>query len=188
MYGPLAIFGLLTLGIFGLPVPDETLLTFAGVLISHGSLHFAPTWAAAALGSMFGITLSYVLGRTAGMAVIHRYGRWIHVGQEELDRVEAWLARTGKWTLVFGYFVPGVRHVTGVVAGASGLPARTFAAFAYAGACAWSALFVVLGWYVGDEWPTALDRFQRHLVVTALVIVVIGVAFAVIRQRRRATS
>jgi len=185
-YGPFAIFGLLTLGIFGLPVPDETLLTFAGVLISRGDLHFVPTWVAAALGAMFGITLSYVLGRTAGMAVVHRYGRWFHVGDPELARLERWLERTGKWTLVFGYFIPGVRHVTGIVAGASQLPFPVFAGFAYTGACVWSSLFVLLGWLVGDEWQTTLERVQRHLIVAAAILVALAAGLAILQRRRGA--
>ncbi len=36
-YGYLAIFCLLMFGIVGLPVPDETLLTFSGYLIYKGS-------------------------------------------------------------------------------------------------------------------------------------------------------
>src|SRR5450759_3326638 len=41
-YGIAAIFVLLLLGVFGLPVPDETLLTFAGVLVRRGELHLLP--------------------------------------------------------------------------------------------------------------------------------------------------
>ncbi len=62
-YGVVVLALLLMVGVFGLPVPDEALLTFAGVLVREGKLHFATTWTAAALGSMCGITLSYALGR-----------------------------------------------------------------------------------------------------------------------------
>ena len=106
-YGPPALFGLLMLGIIGLPIPDETLLTFAGVLVSQGKLAFAPTWLAANLGSMVGITVSYVLGRTTGLALVHRYGSWFHLTDERLHRVNLWLSHKGKWALTFGYFVPG---------------------------------------------------------------------------------
>src|SRR3982750_4566547 len=90
-YGPAAIFALLFLGVFGLPVPDETLLTFAGVLVHDGPMHFATAWIAAAAGSMCGITLNYVVGRTVGPAIVHRYGGLLHVTVEDLGRVERWL-------------------------------------------------------------------------------------------------
>jgi membrane protein DedA with SNARE-associated domain len=51
-YGDAALFGLLVFGIVGVPVPDETLLTLAGVFVRRGDLSFAPTYLAASLGTM----------------------------------------------------------------------------------------------------------------------------------------
>ena len=50
-YGYAALFGLLMVGIVGLPVPDETLLTFSGYLISKGKFHPALAFAAGFGGS-----------------------------------------------------------------------------------------------------------------------------------------
>ncbi|HCQ02914.1 MAG TPA: hypothetical protein DIT99_20485, partial [Candidatus Latescibacteria bacterium] len=58
-YGYIGIFVLLLLGVFGLPVPDEILLAFAGYLIFKGDLQFIPTLASACVGAMCGISLSY---------------------------------------------------------------------------------------------------------------------------------
>ena len=69
-YGYFAIFLLLVCGIVGLPVPDETLLTFAGYLVFKGNLSLPLAFAAALGGSLSGITISYTLGRTLGMKVI----------------------------------------------------------------------------------------------------------------------
>jgi membrane protein DedA with SNARE-associated domain len=172
-YGPAAIFVLLFLGVFGLPVPDETLLTFAGVLIRQGHLHPVAAFVAAVAGSMGGITTSYMVGRTFGLGVVDRFGRWLHVTRADLARVEAWFEHSGRWLLTFGYFIPGVRHFTALVAGSSGLPVPVFARYAYAGAAIWATTFMTLGWYVGPAWEAALDRAQRHigvLVVGAAII------------------
>ena len=169
-YGVVAIAVLLMLGVFGLPVPDETLLTFAGVLVHEGRLPFASTWAAAAFGSMCGITLSYGLGRGFGPAAVAHFGAWFHVRPQDLGRVERWLERSGKWSLTFGYFVPGLRHLTALVAGASQLPTNVFAAYAYSGAVLWSMTFITLGLMVGDRWEAALRAVHRHV----LVIVAVG--------------
>src|ERR1700734_894267 len=61
-YGYFAIFGLLTFGIVGVPVPDEFLLTGCGFLIYRGDLHAIPAFASALAGSMCGITCSYIIG------------------------------------------------------------------------------------------------------------------------------
>ena len=66
-YGYAGIFFLLILGIVGLPVPDETLMTYTGFLVYKGTLNFAPALAAAYFGSVAGITISYWLGRKLGL-------------------------------------------------------------------------------------------------------------------------
>jgi membrane protein DedA with SNARE-associated domain len=177
-YGGAAIFVLLFLGVFGLPVPDETLLTFAGVLVRAGHLHFIPTLLAAALGSMGGITLSYGVGRAFGLGVVDRFGRWLHVTRADLARVERWFEHSGRWLLTFGYFIPGVRHFTALVAGSSRLPPSVFARYAYSGAAIWALTFITLGWYVGPAWETALAAAHRHLTVVAIAAVILVGAYA----------
>ena len=143
-YGYASLFGLLVLGIVGLPVPDETLLVFSGYLISRGHFHAPLTFIAAALGSMCGISVSYFIGRTLGHGAVLRFGKYIRLTPERLDLVHRWFNRAGEWLLAFGYFIPGVRHFTALVAGTSKLEFTTFARFAYAGAFVWVAFFLAL--------------------------------------------
>ena len=185
-YGLGAIFVLLMLGVFGLPVPDETLLTFTGVLVGQGRLGFASSWIVAACGSMCGVTLSYVIGRTGGRALLVRYGSWLHVTHDRLARVENWMEHSGRWSLTFGYFIPGVRHVTAIVAGSSELPPTIFASAAYPGAALWSLTFIVLGWYVGDRWQEVLGVLHRHLAGASFVLALAIAAYLVFRRLHRA--
>src|SRR5258706_3390947 len=116
-YGYVAIFLLLVLGIVGLPVPDETLLTFTGYLVFKGHLSLPLAFAAGVAGSGCGITISYWLGRTFGIKLIHRYGKYLRLREEHLEKAHAWFGRAGHWGLTFGYFIPGVRHFTAYAAG-----------------------------------------------------------------------
>lgn len=181
-YGPAAIFVLLLLGVFGLPVPDETLLTFAGVLIRAGHLRLVPTILAAIGGSACGITLSYLVGRTLGPGAVDRFGRWVHVTRADLARIERWFEHAGRWVLTFGYFIPGVRHFTAVVAGSSKLPGPVFARYAYSGAALWSLTFITLGWTVGPAWEPALAAVHRHTLTLVIVVVALVAAYAVVHR------
>jgi membrane protein DedA with SNARE-associated domain len=176
-HGPAAIFVLLFLGVFGLPVPDETLLTLTGVMVRDGHLHAASAGAAAIFGSMGGITLSYAIGRRFGLGVVDRFGAWLRITRADLARVEQWFERSGRFLLMFGYFIPGVRHLTALVAGSSCLPFGVFARYAYTGAMMWALTFITLGWYMGPAWEAALATAHRHLFVVAAVVA--GVAAAV---------
>lgn len=184
-HGLPALFVLLMLGVFGLPVPDETLLTFTGVLVGQGHVGFFAAWLVATLGSIAGITLSYLLGRTAGQLVITRYGAWLHIHPGQVARVEAWMEHSGQLALAFGYFVPGVRHLTALVAGSSGLPPRKFATAAYSGAALWSLTFISLGWYFGERWRTVLASLDEHVLSASLVLAGLIAGYLIVRAVRR---
>ena len=187
-HGSLALFGLLVLGIVGVPVPDETLLVIAGVLVDQARLNALPTYAAAFLGSAVGITVSYLLGRGAGVTIIHRYGHRLGIVSKDVAEVRAVFLGAGKWALMLGYFVPGIRHLTALVAGAAGLKFSRFAVFAYAGAAIWSAVFITLGLSVGDRWEEVTSQIEHHTRTVAIVVLVVAVVLAVFWWRRRAVD
>jgi membrane protein DedA with SNARE-associated domain len=184
-YGHVAIFCLLVLGIVGLPVPDEWLLTFAGYLVYKGHFHYLPTVAAAFAGSVCGITISYIIGRTGGLYLIHKYGRYVHLTQARLDRVHNWFERMGRWTLFFGYYMPGVRHFTAVVAGSSELEPHVFALFAYSGALVWVVTFISLGYFLGERWSTISEEIHGVLLWLTIAAVAAGLLFWWLRRRKK---
>jgi membrane protein DedA with SNARE-associated domain len=177
------------LGIVGLPVPDEFLLTGCGFLIYRGQLHPIPTFASALAGSMCGITCSYAIGRTLGWKFLHsRAGRWLHIRDYQIRWVHDWFNRIGHWALMIGYFVPGVRHFTAIVAGTSKLEYRGFAAFAYAGALLWVSTFLFLGYHFGPRWEQILGVVEHNLknasIVAGVLIVAYGVMLYLLSRKR----
>ncbi len=171
-YGSFALFGLLALGIVALPIPDESLMVLTGVLMFNGSLPIPQTLVAAYAGSITGITLSYVLGRTLGKYVIRRFGSWFGVTSDRIHQAHEWFSHFGRWALFFGYFIPGVRHLTGIIAGSIGLDYRYFALFAYAGAILWTSTFLSLGYFFGNYWIDVLEWAEIYMGE----IVIVGVA------------
>lgn len=185
-YGYIAIFSLLVLGIVGLPVPDETLLTFTGYLVYQGHLSLPLALFSAFTGSAFGITLSYILGRTFGLGIIHRYGRYLRITQAHVDKAHEFFRRAGHWSLTFGYFIPGVRHFTAYAAGMSDLEYPTFALFAYAGAAIWAGSFIGLGYFLGERWKDVQGHLDQYLIGTSIAVVILGLAYLAWRKWFRA--
>ena len=184
-YGYLAIFALLMFGIAGLPVPDETLLTFCGFLIFKGKLSPTATFATAFAGSACGITLSYILGRTFGLALIHRYGRYLRITEHHVNKAHAWFERVGHWGLTFGYFIPGVRHFTAYAAGMSELEPPQFVLYAYSGGILWVGTFLSLGYFLGERWETVEKNIHQYLLWTTVVCAIGLAAYLVWRKRSR---
>jgi membrane protein DedA with SNARE-associated domain len=150
-YGYIGVFSLLTLGIVGIPIPDEWLLALLGYLVFKHILRFPPALAAAFAGTVCGISVSYACGYTFGSYLIEKYGSFIHLTRDRVEKVRQWFNRLGRWALFFGYFIPGGCHLTAYVAGTSRVQFRVFARFAYSGALIWSIAFVSLG-YVWSEY------------------------------------
>ncbi len=148
-HGPLALFGAITLGVFAIPVPVEPLLLMAGFLTFKGKLSLLPVLFSSIGGAVCGITLSYVLGRTMGHFLVERYGEKIGLSRKNLARVHSWFERMGRWTLFLGFYVPGMRHMTGFVAGMVRLQLIHFMRFGYGGGVVWSVAFLALGYFFG---------------------------------------
>ena len=185
-YGYAGLFVLLMLGIVGLPVPDETLLMFCGYLIWKGRLQTTGAWLAAFAGSLSGITLSYLLGRHFGVRVLDRYGRYLGASPVRLARVYRWFNSLGLWLLSVGYFIPGVRHFTALVAGLSDVRFPKFALYAYAGAAIWVTVFLTAGYLVGESWHRTSESIHRYaLLTTVLAIALIAATWAIKNARER---
>src|SRR5207253_8005736 len=149
-------------------------------------LVLGPTLAAAFLGSVCGITLSYGLGRLLGLHVVQRLGPVLHIRPEHLAATQRWFEHWGKYVLIIGYFVPGVRHLTGIVAGASKLSPIVFSQFAYLGALLWSSSLITLGYMIGEEWMKLGQRLHLVLVIgSTAVFFALAVALLVIRRRTK---
>ncbi|HEU4963250.1 MAG TPA: DedA family protein, partial [Bacilli bacterium] len=129
------------------------------------------------LGSMTGITISYSMGRRFGLPLIDRYGKRFGITERRLGVVNGWYNRFGKFVLIVGYFIPGIRHVTAFAAGMSKMHFGSFALFAYLGGIIWSLTFITLGKSLGVHWTKVSDLSHRYLFWAVLVIVVAVVGY-----------
>ncbi len=189
-YGYIGIFSLLMLGVFGIPFPDESLLTFSGYLASKGHLNVVLTILVAFLGSIFGITVNYVVGRTLGFATIRKYGHHVHLTTEKMERVREWFDWFGKWILPVSYFIPGFRHLAPFVAGASKMRFKVFALFAFTGGFLWTIAFTLIGYFVGHK-PAQTGQHANFLIFAGIVLLFVALFLYIqdemdkIRQKRR---
>lgn len=162
-YGSIVLFVLLALGILILPVPEETMMVIAGAVMYNGGLYVHSTILSAYAGSITGITLSYILGRTAGHYLVTKSSSWIGLSEKHLHAAHQWFEKYGKWTLIIGYFIPGVRHFTGFCAGTTQLDYRQFALFAYTGAIIWVTTFLSIGYFFGEYFLSFYHIIDTHL-------------------------
>ncbi len=181
-YGYLGLYAILGISILGLPIPDETLMVFIGYLTFAGKLNPVLAVLAAASGSISGITIAYLLGRFFEQKVLTHLKK--HAGTARLEKVLNWYHRHGGKLLTVGYFIPGVRHLSGYIAGMSRLSYKSFAFFAYLGAVIWVAIWVSLGRLLGSRWEAILPIIHRYSVIFGVSATILLLAFYLLYKNR----
>jgi membrane protein DedA with SNARE-associated domain len=184
-YEYIAIFLLLMVGIFGIPLPDEILVTFIGYLICQGEMRFWPAALAVIAGGILGISVNYLVGRAVGGRLCRGLRYFFPVKPEKLDQVTAWLGRSGGLVLFLSYFLPGVRHWATVGAGVVKLPPAVCALCAYPAVVLWSLAFLFLGYHLSQDGRCISQNLAPYLQVMSVVIILSGLFwFFLIRTRR----
>ncbi|MCU7492211.1 MAG: DedA family protein [Bacteroidota bacterium] len=181
-YGYGGIYVLLMLGIVGVPVPDETLLALSGFLAFKGELSLIPVFFSGFLGSITGITISYFIGRGFGKVFLEKYGHYIHITKERLEKAHVWFKKIGKWALLFGYFIPGVRHVISLLAGSTKMNYPEFALYTYAGGFIWASTFISIGYFFGEKWQKVMEAIHRHIIISSIVLIIVITGVILLRN------
>ncbi|GGM08440.1 cytochrome o ubiquinol oxidase [Nakamurella endophytica] len=174
--------------LIGFFLPGDTLLFIAGLFVAEGSLRInlvlfiALLWVAAFAGNMVG----YAIGYKVGPAVFRRPDAKF-LKPEYIERSQAFFDRYGKVTVVLARFVPVVRTVATVMAGASRMNVRIYTVYSAIGGLLWVAAVTLAGYFLGQ-----IDFVKNNvdvIFVAAVVIVVLVSAVPALlhmAQRRRA--
>ena len=144
-YGYLAIFLVLALGIFSLPIPDELMILLVGYFTKIGLLHYGLTFVVVCIGSFVGMLFSYFIGQRAGRPLLDWLGRWMSAPRKWSSKAETWIGKYGAVALVVSYFVPGMRHFAGYFCGMSHMSIKTYSFYTSISIGIWSLIFLTIG-------------------------------------------
>ncbi|MYW70218.1 DedA family protein [Streptomyces sp. SID8379] len=176
--------------LIGFFLPGDSLLFTAGLLAtgSNGGLHLplGPLLAAAAAGALIGAQTGYLLGRRGGGALLARSrSRRLHEGAR---RAEELLQRYGYGkAVVLARFVPVVRTVLNPMAGALGVPLRTFTLWQMVGGLGWSLGLTLAGYALGSSVPN-VDHYLLPLVALIVLVSLLPLAAELYHARRAAKA
>jgi len=161
------------------PIPSEVILPLAGFRSRTGSLNALLVWPAATAGSLLGALILYALGRGLGTDRLRRLADkpwFILTSRRDLERGEEIFDRHGGKMVLLGRCVPFVRSVISIPAGVARMSLIRFCLLTTAGSAVWNAIFISLGWLLGQNWP----RVQGVLgPISTAVLVLIGLALVV---------
>jgi membrane protein DedA with SNARE-associated domain/membrane-associated phospholipid phosphatase len=174
-YGYAVVFVFVAIESLGIPLPGETVLVTAAALAALGHLSIWWVIAIAAAGGIVGDAAGYWIGRLGGLALLKRYGRFVHFDEHKLERVHSFFNRHGSKAVFFGRFIALLRTWAALLAGTAEMPYRVFTLYNVLGGITWATLFGTLGYVFGRSLPL-LERYigQASLAVVLLIALVVG--------------
>jgi len=168
------------------PIPSEFIMPFAGYLASQGRLNIGLVIAVGTAGAAIGNVVAYHIGARVGRPLIARYGRFIRLGEDDLEWAESWFARYGSLGVLLGHAVPGVRSIISFPAGIGRMDLRRFVVFSTIGAAIWNTVLVVAGYYLLERWTLfaeATDNVDIYVVLAVLAVLIAYIAWRKSRLR-----
>jgi membrane protein DedA with SNARE-associated domain len=186
-YGLLAIGLLILVEDFGVPAPGETILIAGSIYAGAGRLNIVAVGLVAFIAAITGDNIGFAIGHFGGRALALRWGKYVFLTKERLDKAEAFFDRRGAIVITFARFVEGLRQANGIIAGITGMHWLRFLIFNAIGAALWVGTWVTAGYFAGNYIGTIYHyvNLYSYYVLIALGVLILGYIFWHLRKRRR---
>jgi membrane protein DedA with SNARE-associated domain len=185
-YGYLAVAGLVFLEDFGVPVPGETILIAAAVYAGAHRLNVVAVGLIALGAAVLGDNVGYAIGYFGGHRLVLRFGRYVFLTKERLDKAEGFFRRHGGKVVTVARFIEGLRQANGIIAGITEMYWPKFVVFNAVGATLWVGVWLTVGYAAGSHINAVYRVLNHYLLVAVAVLVAAAIArFGVRRLRRR---
>jgi membrane protein DedA with SNARE-associated domain len=185
--GYLAVAGFVFLEDFGVPVPGETILILGAVYAGTGRLSIYLVGVLAFLAAVLGDNTGFAIGHFGGRRLVDRYGRYVFLTRERVDKAAGFFDRHGGKIVVVARFIEGLRQANGIIAGITGMHWLRFLAFNALGAALWVAVWTSVGYFSGshiDVIYSDATRYDAYFAAAVGVIVAALIGRRVVRARR----
>ena len=162
------------------PIPSELIMPLAGYTATfpNTQIQVIPAIAAGVIGTILGAIPWYYAGLLLGQQRLQllasRYGKWIGISGDDIEKSTNWFQKHGSKAVLFGRLVPGIRTLISIPAGISKMPVVPFFIYSTVGTIAWVTLLTYAGYFLGKNYKLVEDYID---VITK--VVVFGVLLAI---------
>ena len=156
-----------------IPFPSELIMPLAGWLLIQakgGSVWMVPLAGFyGGLGNLLGSLVAYWVSLKGGRPILFRYGKYVLMSKDEVDKAEAWFNKYGEWAVFIGRLLPVVRTFISIPAGLARMNLWRFSLYTFAGSFIWSLGLAYGGFLLGENWED-LRAVMRPLDIPILLI------------------
>jgi membrane protein DedA with SNARE-associated domain len=178
------VFVAMTLESICIPIPSEVIMPFAGFEVFRGNMTLWGITIVGALGNLFGSLIAYCIGLKGGRPLLERYGKYILISHNELDRADHWFEKYGPEAVFICRFLPGIRTFISLPAGIAEMDLKKFAVYTLAGSLPWAFALGYIGVMLGPQWDTIKNYFNI-LDIIVVIGVIAGIIYIAYQYRKR---
>lgn len=151
-YGLLVVAGFIGLESMCIPLPGETALIVGSVIAGRThELNIVAIIITATVASLVGRIIGYLIGAQFGYWLLLRYGSYVRITETRIKLGQYLFLKHGAAIIFIAQFVPVMRAIAGILAGANRMPWNRFVAASAIGAAIWATLFGLGGYSFGKQ-------------------------------------
>jgi membrane protein DedA with SNARE-associated domain len=166
------------------PFPSEVIMIPAGYLAYQGQMNLFVAILVGIGGSLAGALFNYWLAVVLGRLLLERYGRYVFLKPETLDKLDTFFQKHGEISTFSGRLIPGIRQYISLPAGLSRMHLGRFSLFTALGAGLWVSVLAFLGYLVGQN-EALVGEYLHDATLIALIFVAGLILFYWLRHRAR---
>ena len=171
----------------GIPFPSELIMPLAGWMLiqAKGDSVWMVGLAGfyGAVGNLLGSLIAYWVSLKGGRPLLFKYGKYVLITREEVDRAEAWFSKYGDWIVFFSRLLPVVRTFISIPAGIARMNMWKFSILTFAGSFPWSLGLAYGGYQLGENWED-LRSVMRPFDIPILIVLAAAAAWFILRRIR----
>jgi membrane protein DedA with SNARE-associated domain len=166
------------------PVPGDFLMLALGAHARQGSVSLWQALLAMEVATLVGGCVLYHVSARAGRTLVYRYGRYMHLTEQRLNRAEQFLQRRGAIAIVLGRVTPGLRMATVIACGVFGVPFWRFLPSFAVGALLYILMYTLLGYFFGPAVLYVLEGVHLPLGLLGSLVPLVLILVWIQRARR----
>jgi membrane protein DedA with SNARE-associated domain len=177
-YGLWVLFAVVMIECMAIPMPGETALVTAAIYA--GSTHRISIFSVvlvATTAAIVGDNIGYLIGRSVGLRLLMRYGKYIHFKEPRLKVGQYLFLLHGGKIVFFGRFIAILRTYSALLAGVNRMNWRHFLVTNALGGVCWASIFGIGAYLFGEQASRVAGPLSVLLLAGAIALVIAGMVF-----------
>ncbi len=159
------------------PIPSEVIMSVSGLAAARGKMDIWAVIASGTAGAMLGNYFWYLVARVIGIErfkpIIVRWGRFLTLDWDEIEKAEKLFGTQG-WAIVFfGRMLPTLRSLISIPAGLLHMRLSTFVIWSSLGTIVWTAVIALAGYALGKQ-VEDIESYIGPLSTAVIAVIMLG--------------